>query len=79
MLNRLDEKDEKIRTLTEQVTTLEQHVTGLMDDVTKLHDCQDELQQYGRRNSLRVWMKEPEKHGGDTDTIILNWELGLGR
>ena len=33
---------------------------------------QDELEQYGRRNALRVWLKDPETEGENTDTIILD-------
>ena len=54
VLTRLNEKDAKIQTLTDQVSSLEDQVTDLNKEITSLKNSQDDLEQYGRRNSLRI-------------------------
>ncbi len=57
LLDRLDEKDRVIDSLTKRVTVLEAAV--------------DELEQYGRRNAVRIWSKSmPETPGERTDELV---------
>ena len=56
VLTRLNEKDAKIQTLTDQVSSLE-----------------DQVKQYRRRNSLRIWMFDPENQGENTDELVLKY------
>ena len=38
----------------------------------------DELEQYGRRNSVRMWSKSEEKTGENTDQIVLEHAQKIG-
>ena len=69
VLTRLNEKYAKIQTLTDQVSSLEDQVTDLKNDITSLKNSY-ELEQYGRRNSLRIWMSDPETQGENTDELV---------
>ena len=73
VLTRLNEKDAKIQTLTDQVSSLEDQVTDLNKEITSLKNSQDDLEQYGRRNSLRIWMSDPENQGENTDELVLKY------
>ena len=78
MIDIIKEKDEKIKSLTENVETLKTKVKALQSDVSRLTNGQDELEQYGRRNSIRIWTDEPEKQGEDTDSIVLDYAKKAG-
>ena len=73
VLTRLNKTDAKIQTLTDQVSSLEDQVTDLKNEITSLKNSQDELEQYGRRNSLRIWMSDPENQGENTDELVLKY------
>ena len=78
MIDIIKEKDEKIKSLTENVETLKTKVKALQSDVSRLANGQDELEQYGRRNSIRIWTDEPEKQGEDTDSIVMGYAKKAG-
>lgn len=64
MLDEMKRKDEVIQELSAEVTSLKAEVSTLKDAV-------DELEQYGRRNAVRIWSKDiPEKPGEDTDVLV---------
>ena len=73
VLTRLNEMDTKIRTLTDHVASLNDQATDLKKNITSLINSQDELEQYGRRNSLRLWMSDPETRGENTDELVLKY------
>ena len=72
VLTRLNEKYAKIQTLTDQASSLEDQVTDLKNDITSLKNSYD-LEQYGRRNSLRICMSDPETQGENTDELVLKY------
>ena len=78
MIDIIKEKDEKIKSLTENVETLKTKVNALQSDVSRLTNGQDELEQYERRNSIRIWTDEPEKQGEDTESIVMDYAKKAG-
>ena len=71
-------KRRKIISLTENFETLKTKVKALENDVSRLTNGQDELEQYGCRNSIRIWTDEPEKQGEDTDSIVMDYAKKAG-
>lgn len=72
LVEQLEAKDEQIRELTAEVT-------GLKADVDQLKDAVDELEQYGRRNALRIWSKKlPEVPGENTDQLVRSYAEKVG-
>lgn len=72
LTEQLEAKDEHIRELNAEVTQLK-------EDVTQLKDAVDELEQYGRRNALRIWStKMPETPGENTDRLVLDYAQSVG-
>lgn len=66
LLEQLEAKDHQIKDLTTEVSNLKSEVVNLQNAV-------DELEQYGRRNAVRVWSPSlPETPGEDTDALIIN-------
>lgn len=64
LLDQLESKDQQINDLSEKVSDLKAEVTNLKDAV-------DELEQYGRRNAVRIWSKTmPESPGENTDDLV---------
>lgn len=59
---------EEIKTLRGEVTTLTARLVALD---TKLNDRTDELEQYQRRNNIRIFGIK-EKPGEDTDQLVIN-------
>ena len=78
MIEIIKKKDEKIKSLTENVETLKTKVKALQSDVSRLTNGQDELEEYGRGNSIRIWTDEPEKQGEDTDSIVMDYTKKAG-
>ena len=54
------------------IADLQSKVKGLENKVKTLEAGQDELEQYGRRNAVRVWINDPEKPGENTDKLVLD-------
>lgn len=72
LLDQLKVKDDQIDSLTREVTTLK-------EDVTTLKNTVDELEQYGRRNAVRIWSKNmPETPGENTDEIVKAYTVRAG-
>lgn len=72
LLDEMKRKDEAIQELSAEVTTLKAEVSSLKDAV-------DELEQYGRRNAVRIWSKDmPEKPGENTDVLVRDFAQKAG-
>lgn len=72
LLDQLDSKDRLIQDLTMEVKDLKSEVDGLKDAV-------DELEQYGRRNAVRIWSKNmTELPGENTDELVLGYARKAG-
>lgn len=70
---------EQLKVKDQQIRELNAEVASLKSDVSQLKDAVDELEQYGRRNALRVWSKEmPETAGEDTDELIRSYAKKVG-
>ncbi len=85
----LKAKDLEIRELKDEVASLKtdvdqlkyaaEEVVALKCDVNQLKDAADELEQYGRRNAVRIWSKAmPEHPGEDTDKLVLEYAEKVG-
>ena len=55
---------EKIKSRDEKIDHLEKQVCVLQNEV-------DALEQYERRNAIRISLPEPEQQGEDTDQLVL--------
>lgn len=72
LIDQLETKDQLIRDLTAEVTELK-------DDVSDLKNAVDELEQYGRRNAVRIWSKAmPEVPGESTDAVVQEYAHQVG-
>lgn len=72
LLEQLAEKETVIKDLTREVNELKGEVVDLKNAV-------DELEQYGRRNALRIWSQTmTETPGEDTDRIVLDYARQTG-
>lgn len=72
LLDQLAEKETQINDLTNEVKVLKGEVNELKNSV-------DELEQYGRRNAVRIWSKSmTETPGEDTDEIVRQYARKAG-
>ena len=78
MLAELKKKDENIEQLTAEVQELKNEVHVLKTASTRHEEMLDEHEQYSRRNSLRIWSKEPEKKEKHTDDIVMAYADKVG-
>ena len=78
LLVKLDERENTIASLIERVKVLENTTETLKLDLKTAQDKNDELEQYGRRNSLRVWTPAPEILNENTDRLICDLAKGVG-
>lgn len=70
---------QKLKAKDEQITELTAQVDSLKHDVSSLKDAVDELEQYGRRNALRIWSNSmPERPDEDTDQLVLAYAKQVG-
>ena len=76
MLVELKQKDEKLEQLTAEVQGLKKEV--LKTASTRHEEMLDEHEQYSRRNSLRIWSKEPEMKVENTDDIVMAYAEKVG-
>ena len=59
-------------------TQQEAKIQSLVAENESLKVSLDELEQYGRRNSVRMWSKSEEKTGENTDQIVLEHAQKIG-
>ena len=78
MLAELKQKDEKIEQLTAEVQELKNEVHVLKIASTHHEEMLDEHELYSRRNSLRIWSKEPEKKDENTGDIVVAYADKVG-
>ena len=78
MLAELKQKDEKLEQLTAEVQELKKEVHVLKTASTRHEEMLDEHEQYSRRNSLRIWSKEPETKEENTDDIVMAYAEKVG-
>lgn len=72
LLEQLEAKDEQIKELSAEVT-------GLRSEVDHLTNAVDELEQYGRRNAVRIWSRSmPERPGENTDDLVQDYARQAG-
>lgn len=70
---------EQLEAKDRQIQELQTEVTDLKDETAKLKDAVDELEQYGRRNAVRIWSKKmPECPGEDTDQLVMEYAEKVG-
>ncbi|KAK3933313.1 RNA-directed DNA polymerase from mobile element jockey [Frankliniella fusca] len=73
--------NETLQTLTDEVVTLKSELKAKDDRISKLENLVeikvDELEQYGRRNNLRIF-GVPEKQKEDTDSIVMEVSEKIG-
>ena len=73
LLDRLDEREKEVTKLKTEVVHLQTQVSDFQKQITKLQIADDEHEQYSRRNSVRLWIRDDEeKKEEDTDAIVLN-------
>lgn len=56
-----------------RIQELEREVEVATNKLAKAQDSIDELEQYSRRNALRIWFPQPEIQGENTDLLVLNY------
>jgi len=63
----------------QQILDLQAEVNSLKAETTRLVDAVDELEQYGRRNAVRIWSKTmPEHPGENTDQLVMAYAMKIG-
>lgn len=63
----------------QQIMELQGEVSDLKAETTRLSDAVDELEQYGRRNAVRIWSKTmPELPDENTDDLVLQYAEKVG-
>ena len=73
LLDRLDEREKEVTKLKTEVSHLQTQVSDFQKQITKLQIADDVHEQYSRRNSARLWIKDDEeKKEENTDAIVLN-------
>lgn len=71
--------ERQLQAKDQQIQELSDEVNDLKASVEQLKNATDELEQYGRRNALRVWSKDmSERPGEDTDQLILDYAEKVG-
>ena len=78
LVEKLEEQGKKINILERQNRHLMATVNDLNSKVVSLEEKHDDLEQYGRRYSLRLHTTVPEERGEDTDKIVLEATNTLG-
>ncbi len=56
-----------------KIQALEREVEDTHSKLTSANAAIDELEQYSRRNALRIWFPQPEIQGEDTDKLVLDF------
>ena len=56
----------------QEVDSLKTQIGFLESRVRDIQSEQDDLEQYSRRNSLRIWSNQPESQSEDTDQIVID-------
>ena len=74
----LVKRDEKITALENKNRSLTNQINEMRTDMVQLHDKVDDLEQYGRRYSLRLHTAVQETEEEDTDAIVLETTKRLG-
>ena len=62
----------KNETLQSKIVALESKVTDMESTIENLQAELEKSEQYSRRNSLRIWSKNLEVEGEDTDKIVIS-------
>lgn len=61
-----------------RIDYLEREVNESQSKLQKAEAMIDELEQYSRRNALRIWFPQPETGGEDTDKLVLDYAQKVG-
>ena len=76
----IDQLNDRIRRLNEKLDLKDEHIKSLEDRIVTLEHENDNVEQYSRRANLRVCGIPEANAGEDTDTIVLavfNDKLGM--
>jgi len=63
---------------TARIQSLEQEVEAVHAKLSVANAAIDELEQYSRRNALRIWFPQPESHEDNTDKMVLDYANSIG-
>ena len=75
---KLEVLENKVITVQQTNRTLQNKVNEMQTKLDSIEEHLDDLQQYGRRNCLRLHTNISEDRGEDTDQIVLNAVTKLG-